>query len=258
MLCGNFHCLTLCIDDVLYIWYYDRHGITRSDGISIIVDLPRFLVLLLAFQRFRVEDWGIVRCLNPAALVHLGVVEHPDPNARKEPCPPVPDINLPLEGSHFAGPPRIMSDMNPREGSLVIKAKKYLSNQPHHICGRATSVFKAVYDGKALACKISSPEVQRPHEGDTLTVARAISDAKDPSILDHLPKFYFSADLKAGNTLRARSILGICGKGYRALRVVVLEELAKLTSQTGESFVNAWLDGVTCAFPFNLFPLHIS
>ena len=73
-------------------------------------------------------------------------------------------------------------------------------------------------------------------------------------MLDHLPEVYFSGDLQAGNTLRARSILGLCGKGYRALRLIVSEELLPLTSQSGKSFVDAWLDAVTCAFPFVLLP----
>ncbi len=77
---------------------------TVSDGISIIADFPRFLVLLLAFQRFTVEDWGIVPVLNPAALIHLGIEQDPDSNVRDELCPPVDEIRLPLAGDHFAGP----------------------------------------------------------------------------------------------------------------------------------------------------------
>ena len=73
-------------------------------------------------------------------------------------------------------------------------------------------------------------------------------------MLDNLPELYFSGDLQAGNTLRARSILGLCGRGYRALRLIVSEELLPLTSQTGKSFIDAWLDAVTCMFPFVLLP----
>ncbi len=253
MLCRKFQCLTLCIDEIIYLWHYDRQGIHRSDGISIIADFPRFLVLLLAFQRFTVEDWGIVPVLNPVALIHLGIEQHLDSKVRDEPCPPVNEIKLPLAGDHFAGPPRIISEMDAHAEYLTIKVNEYLSHKPHCISGRATSVFKAAYNGKAVAIKISSPEVQRPHEGDTLAVARAIATAKDPSILAHLPVFYLSGDLKAGCTLRVRSMFGTCAKGFRALRAVVLEELAKLTSQVGESFVSAWLHGVTCTFMFRVF-----
>ncbi|KJA25249.1 hypothetical protein HYPSUDRAFT_37739, partial [Hypholoma sublateritium FD-334 SS-4] len=234
---------TLVVDEFLYIWYYDRQGIIRSEGISIIADLPRFLVLLLAFQRFRPEDWGIVPCLNAKAREDE---EQAELDPRDRPCPPALEIEFPLRGDHFSGPPQLLSDFELPAGPLLIKRTEYLSNQPHGISGRATSVFKACHDKKALACKIYSPEVQRLHEGDTLRIVRAIAKKKEPSMLNHLPVPYFSGDLKAGSTLRARSILGICGKGHRTLRVVVSEELVPLTSQTGKSFVDAWLDAVTC------------
>ena len=190
-------------------------------------------------------------CLNPKALAHLRS------NISSPSALDLSEVTLPLKGSHFSGAPEVISEIDP-EKPLVINSAKYLSSQPHCIAGRATSVFKATHNGKDVACKISSPEVQRFHEGDTLRTIRAIADAKDPSMLVHLPELYFSGDLQAGSTLRARSILGLCGKGYRALRLIVLEVLLPLTSQSGKSFVNAWLDAVTCTLPFVLFPWVVS
>jgi hypothetical protein len=40
------------------IRYYDRQGIIQSSGINFIQDLPQFMVLLYALQRFELEDWG--------------------------------------------------------------------------------------------------------------------------------------------------------------------------------------------------------
>ena len=40
------------------MWYYDAEGIIRSSGINFIKDLPYFLALLLAFQRFDDSAWG--------------------------------------------------------------------------------------------------------------------------------------------------------------------------------------------------------
>ncbi|KAG1727040.1 hypothetical protein EDB19DRAFT_1914396 [Suillus lakei] len=48
----------IVVDDVMWIWYYDRQGIIQSSGINFIQDLPRFMVLLYALQRFELEDWG--------------------------------------------------------------------------------------------------------------------------------------------------------------------------------------------------------
>ncbi|KAG2124268.1 hypothetical protein BD769DRAFT_884244 [Suillus cothurnatus] len=48
----------IIVDDVMWIWYYDRQGIIQSSGINFIQDLTRFMVLLYALQRFKLEDWG--------------------------------------------------------------------------------------------------------------------------------------------------------------------------------------------------------
>ncbi|KAG1766875.1 hypothetical protein EV702DRAFT_1148959 [Suillus placidus] len=48
----------IVIDDVMWIWYYDLQGIIQCSGINFIQDLPRFMVLLYALQRFKLHDWG--------------------------------------------------------------------------------------------------------------------------------------------------------------------------------------------------------
>ncbi|KAG2149146.1 uncharacterized protein EDB93DRAFT_1250070 [Suillus bovinus] len=45
----------LAVDDVT--WYHDRQGTVQCSGINFIQDLPRFMVLLYALQRFEVHDW---------------------------------------------------------------------------------------------------------------------------------------------------------------------------------------------------------
>ena len=47
-------------DDVAYVWWYDNEGAIQSNGINFVQDLPYFLVLLLCFERFTREDWGII------------------------------------------------------------------------------------------------------------------------------------------------------------------------------------------------------
>ena len=51
----------------MWIWYFDRQGIIYSQGMSFVQDLPRFLVLLFAFQRFNLDDWGVIPIFNPNA-----------------------------------------------------------------------------------------------------------------------------------------------------------------------------------------------
>jgi len=48
---------TVC-DDVIWIWFYDHLGIIGGEGINFVQDLPRFMVLLYALQRFRMKEWG--------------------------------------------------------------------------------------------------------------------------------------------------------------------------------------------------------
>ncbi|KAF5330662.1 hypothetical protein D9619_005366 [Psilocybe cf. subviscida] len=231
---------TLIIDEYLFLWYYDSQGSICSEGISIIADFPRFLVLALAFQRFTIEDWGIVPCLNPQALHGLGIEEHVDLDVAK----------LAMDGNHFSEISHVSSDI---QGPVNIELKKLLSAQSHRLSGRMTTVLKASAvlkdsDGRRvpLACKLSRPEVQRIPEGDVLSTAHAIALDRAAEMCDHLPKLYFSGDLRAGNTLRVRSLLNLNGKGHCTLRALVVNELQPLTTVTGDPFVKAWLDVVTC------------
>ncbi|KAH7920052.1 hypothetical protein BV22DRAFT_1074614 [Leucogyrophana mollusca] len=47
------------IDDILYVWYFDRQRAIQCSGFNFVQDLPRFLVLLLAMQRFTDKQWGL-------------------------------------------------------------------------------------------------------------------------------------------------------------------------------------------------------
>ncbi|KAG2118222.1 uncharacterized protein F5147DRAFT_768356 [Suillus discolor] len=58
----------IVIDDVAWIWYYDRQGIIQCSGINFIQDLPRFMVLLYALQRFELHDWGRNKDLLPVQV----------------------------------------------------------------------------------------------------------------------------------------------------------------------------------------------
>ncbi|KAN0086250.1 hypothetical protein V8E55_007384 [Tylopilus felleus] len=55
----------IVVGDVLYFWRYDRQGTIQCSGFNFIQDLPRFLVLLLATQRFRERHWGLNPDIDP-------------------------------------------------------------------------------------------------------------------------------------------------------------------------------------------------
>ena len=66
----------------MWIWYFDRQGIIYSQGMSFIQDLPRFLVLLSAFQGFDLADWGVISIFNPnAKRAHQTAIDVTDASA---------------------------------------------------------------------------------------------------------------------------------------------------------------------------------
>ncbi|KAJ8457029.1 hypothetical protein ONZ45_g18479 [Pleurotus djamor] len=234
MLSGNpgvLHMINMLhIDDCLFIWYFDREGIVRSDGISFIGDFPRALVLLALFQRFRPEDWG--RCATFD-------------------CPPGM-LSLKVSLSD----PSLENKYNPLDiATLVIghTQEDYVSSQPRCLGGRATRVLKCeaiMKDGsrsdESVVVKISHAEVHRTHEGKTLNGVRNIATKLDSSMKDHLPEPLCYADVGGTDTGRIRSLMGIPGSGCRIMRMVVMKRLEKITSLDGALFLRAWLDALTC------------
>ncbi|PPQ90091.1 hypothetical protein CVT25_012255 [Psilocybe cyanescens] len=270
---GVHHAINLLFTDGhVWIWYYDRQGIVQSDGLSIFADFPRFLVLLFAFQRFGLEDWGIIRCLNPKFL--HGLEDQPeaenkqdqtkralgkrDPAKPSEPEPepepvPVPGVKLNLEQDlpEFWVP----DGQDSKLATVAVDMDKFLSHQPHCLSGRATSVVSAqgfTQDGTLVStpmvCKIYHPEVERRHEGVTLQVVRKIAEADKDSrdMLKHLPSMLFYGDVPRCTTGRIRSMIKRRWKGHRTLRVLGLKKLEKITTVDGADFIKAWLETVIC------------
>ena len=108
---------------------------------------------------------------------------------------------------------------------------------------------ETAHDEMIHTVKIINHKIQRPLEINPPETHCAIFGKYVPSSSNDLPSspsLHVSLDLQARNTLREQSTPGIWGKRNRILRVVMSEELAPLTSQIGKSFVDAWLNTVTC------------
>lgn len=174
--------------------------------------------------------------LNPKALKHIAGINDAQ-------------IELSQNTADFTVPPYVSEHLS---GRLSINLSEYLSAQPHCLSGRMTSVFKASICDKDLAVKIYSPEVQRIPEDHVIRTAKGAAEKHAKDMLQHLPKLYFSGDLRAGGTLRVRSILGISGVGHRALRLLGLNKLDPITTlKDANAFVSAWVDVVSCTFSVN-------
>ncbi|KIJ05885.1 hypothetical protein PAXINDRAFT_20885 [Paxillus involutus ATCC 200175] len=52
-------------EDVIWVSYYDHQSVIHVGGFNFVQDLPRFLVLLCALQRFKLDDWGRNTVLEP-------------------------------------------------------------------------------------------------------------------------------------------------------------------------------------------------
>ncbi|KAF8881294.1 hypothetical protein CPB84DRAFT_254716 [Gymnopilus junonius] len=142
---------------------------------------------------------------------------------------------------------------------------EFLSYQLHCLSGRATAVVSATGYRKRgpniqMVCKMYHPEVQRRHEGLTMEViydiakedqAKANHDQKRselglPSMLKHLPSFYFYCDVKGTTTHHIRSMVGHNWDGHRTMRIIGMKQLKKITTVKGWEFIKAWLEGVVC------------
>ena len=132
------------------------------------------------------------------------------------------------------------------------------SNNPHLSESRATSELELVHDDIARNPKIYISENQRPPEVIPVDIHCVFLDESEPSPSNNSPSsgptLHSSVGLQTRNTLREQSASGILGKRRRIPRVIVSEELAPLISRTGKSFVDAWVDAVTCMFVVNVLP----
>ena len=258
------------LDAKLWILYFDRQGIIQSDGINLLGDLPRFLVLLLAFQRFDLEDWGVVTALNPKAeLVH-------------NPDPPVPQD---MEGQHrypargedgtrelhrsrtlrAATPQDCVLDVaehldlafeDPAYAldTLKIQTDELPSYRPQCLAGRATTVvdgrpvtMKDNSSTQQIVCKIYHPEAARENEGGVIRhIYEQLGRGNDPDMRKHLPTMLLCGDVRGSLTNRVRSFVGISWKGHRTTWLIVFVKLREITELTGEKFIKAWLEIVKC------------
>jgi len=212
------------------------------------------LVLLLAFQRFTLEDWGIIPCMNPDPPTQLGLIEPKLKGSQKTPA----KVATARKDAHLAK--KIVLNIQNLEDvycnsalrklkSIEIDTTTYLSHKPLCIAGRATAVFKAVGkckpdDDVPMAVKVSHPEVDRYHEGRTIELLRMLAEERNKKMLNHLPMLHFYADVPNTSTKLIRSVLGLNTKGHRVMRLIGQNLLEKLTTLAGEEFVHAWLEGV--------------
>jgi hypothetical protein len=225
----------------MWIWHYDRQGCVQSEGINFVQDLPSFLVLLFAFQRLRLDQWG----LNPRLDDRVRIAHRTRPNRTRE---------------KYSGK---IKDL--QRWTVTIDSRKFtLLNDrvlysTFSLTGRGTLMVLAEPTKSELAeaeiapeffvVKIYWPEEVRKSEQEIIHRARQAANG-DTDITDHLPIVTAQEDYEY-KTGAVRRALGLRDNkaGYprsRVLRVVVFPYLVPITSLAGKDFIRAWLQCVRC------------
>lgn len=208
--------------DLLYLWRYDRQRPIRCSALNFIQDFPRFLVLLLAMQRFENRHWG----LNP----------HVDPSFGKLST----SSTMVLVQDAMEGPVDIVLDCSPDK-----RVTHWGLN------GRATNVFSVTSQKlgsrRRLAAKFFWGEESRVGEPEILKKVSEIAE-REPDVKNHVPVMVFHYKFLDSSTtiIRKRLSLPNPEKGARVLYMIVFEELTRITKLTSDSFLECWWHTVKC------------
>ncbi|KAF8068646.1 hypothetical protein FPV67DRAFT_1084118 [Lyophyllum atratum] len=238
MLCRGIyatHAITILVaDEMAWIWWFDRQGAIQTTGIDFIQDLPYFVVLLVAFQRFNKADWGIIEKL------------YKPPGHKDD----KPKIAVEIELGDKVVLARHRSPMS-SHFSLVGRGTRVLTGAG---CGRINKKKESYHDGKPLSnmdlvLKLYWPEATRPNEAEIIQKALNI----DSDITrGHLPNLIASNDLGyfTANIRRELGILPTPGSPHsepRLLRVLLLEGLVPNDEwRAPATFMRLWVEWYQC------------
>ncbi|KAI0783714.1 hypothetical protein C8Q75DRAFT_415091 [Abortiporus biennis] len=228
---GHKHAINLLFrGEVVHVWWYDRQGVIQSEGINVITNLPHFLALLVAFQRFSGDDWGVIPTLVP-----------PDDGDYQ--------ITLNTDAGH----------------EVTLKLNRNIHTYPFSIVGLANSLMFATstspdprdtsksLDSLVLAVKLTWSEKWRRSEKDILEKAHEIAKI-EPGITDHIPELIVSCDFESrgGTTETIRTALGLVDKntkhGTRVLRLEVFPALWPVAELSGDQCFKAIWDCFCCHY----------
>ena len=214
----------------MHVWIYDREGGIQSTGLNFLTDLPRFLVLLFAMQRLRLEDWGFIEKYDLGAIAAL-------------------------------------QESEPREQPSPVKVDRFYIDTAHSIHrslslkGRGTYVVSAHHarppDGQSpeFVAKFSGADCSRLPEQEL--VQRGIDRAAgNEAITKHMPHIAHSFEFPEWTTRAVRAALDIPPKGrlrpdgsegaevYRMLPVTIVERMKPLSSLPNKHFIRGWFQVV--------------
>ncbi|CAL1713359.1 unnamed protein product [Somion occarium] len=250
------HCFNfLVVDDVIWIWYYDRQGVIQSTGLNFLQDLPRYLLLMLTLQRFRdLEDWGINMDFDPYAVkLHTGQFkDRKRADKFKE-----GDIVVTIPSASK----KIKVKFNPKKDqqygrlSLLGRGTRVFNVKSQSTCPDPDHKEKTLkLADENLVMKVYWPDKSRTSESDIVSTARSIVSEHQPDLLDNLPVIYHSYDYEGTDTSKIRVSLGLPIKTVkkivtgRILRVLLMERLESMMTLQPQLFMSSWLQVVKCHY----------
>ncbi|KAG2065069.1 hypothetical protein BDR04DRAFT_1060995 [Suillus decipiens] len=213
------------IDDVMWIWYYDRQGIIQSSGINFIQDLPRFMVLLYALQRFDPHDWGRNKDFLPVEVEGKRCHEFKIKDDK------IGEVDLLLHTDH--------DDRVTRYG----------------LQGRATNIIPVTSEAltkkygnfqDGMVAKIFWGEASRTSEPEILKRVEEIAEAHD-TVKGHIPELFWHHTF-TNLTSTIREALGIPEPttGSRVLYILVFRKLHPITKLHGKELFDVWYQCILC------------
>jgi hypothetical protein len=210
----------------MWIWYYDRQGTIQSSGINFIQDLPRFMVLLYALQRFKLEDWGRNKDFLPVQVEGKQCHEFK-----------IKDIEL-------------------GEVDLLLHTSHDERVTHYGLQGRATNVVPVTSDALAkrypnlddgMVAKIFWGEASRTSEPEILKKVEEIAEVHD-TVKDHIPELLWHHTF-TNPTSAIRDALGVPEPtmGSRVLYILIFRKLHPITKKLNDTeLFNVWRQCILC------------
>ncbi|KAI6138070.1 hypothetical protein BKA82DRAFT_4250151 [Pisolithus tinctorius] len=208
----------IVIGDNIWIWYYDHQGLISVAGFNFVQDLPRFLVLLYALQRFNLEDWG-----------------------RNT------DFKLHLKGDDVEF---YTVEVSRHKLELV-----YLRKPRYGLVGRGTGVMDVTCETLeeenpvgGMVAKLYWAEEARISEEEILGHVEAVGK-KFEDVRGHVPILLLSKRFPVfTSTIRRALGLKNPDKGSRTLVLLIFKKLFPIKELQGNELVDAWRQCVLCHY----------
>ena len=224
--------------------------------------MPRFLVLLLALDRFEIEDWGFNPLLDTNAerdRTEIQVNRNPSTDSV-----PRRSTTITLDALSMDTAATPSSEKSIEKLELKLQLDDPRKHVRYILLGRDTRVYPAEQTGRNspsdIVVKISWIQETRDSEVDILKRAWAVAKT-DESVRGHLPQVLGHRDFPECATGRLRQSLQEdtprdwqTVKVPRILRAIAFRSLRPITTLTGEKFMKAFFDCFEC----NSKPLRVS